>query len=55
MEVRIPAGFPGQESVTAQGWEGSRSGQDLSLNSVQRRPPESEAVLSAKAQTSLLG
>lgn len=57
LEVRTPAGFPGQVSVTSQGWEGSRFRQELSLNSVQRRPPEdnSEAMLIAKALTSLPG
>lgn len=50
LEVRTSAGFPGQVSVTSQGWGGGSSRHDLSLNSVQGRPPEdsSEAMPMAK-------
>ena len=55
LEVRTPAGFSEQVSVTSQRWEGSSFRHDLSWNSVQRRPrgDNSGVVLIAKALTSL--
>lgn len=57
LEVRTPADFRGQVSVTSQAWGRSSCRRDASLNRVQGRPPQdnSKVILIAKPLLPSLG